>query len=128
MGQSQLLIIMLSVLLIGIAILVAVGFFRSGDVDANKKAMINSMNQIAHQAVQYFARPTPLGGGNHSFVGFELPSKFASDLNGRYSAVVLGPTSIQISGVSLRDSNNTMTAQIDSEGKAGNWTFTGDFH
>ena len=62
MGQSRSLIIAISVLIIGIAILAAVSFFQSGDVEANKKAMINDVNQIAHLAVRYYSRPLSLGG------------------------------------------------------------------
>ena len=127
MGQSQLLIIAISVLIIGIAILAGVGYFRSSDTDANKKAMINDVNQVAHLAVRYYSRPASLGGGNHSFTGFEIPSKFQSDLNGRYSALVVSPNVLQITAISARDSNNTIVTEIDTNGEPSNWTFSGDF-
>jgi hypothetical protein len=127
MGQSQVLVIAVSVLIIGIAILAAVGYFRSHDVAANKHAMINDVNQIAHLSVRYYARPVSLQGGGHSFIGFDVPSNSRSNLNGVYSARVISPTDLEITGVSARDSNNTITAQIDTDGKASTWTFTGDF-
>lgn len=127
MGQRQLLIIAISVLIIGIAILAAVGYFRTGDVDANKKAMINDINQIAHLSVLYYSRPLALQGGNHSFVGFVIPDKFQSNLNGSYDATPIGASLLSITGKSKRDSSNTVTAQIDKDGKASSWTFTGDF-
>jgi hypothetical protein len=127
MGQSQLLIIAVSVLIIGIAILAAVGYFRTGDADANKKAMINDINQIAHLSVLYYSRPFALQGGNHSFVGFVIPDKFQSNLNGSYDATPISASLLSITGKSKRDSSNTVTAQIGTDGKAFNWTFTGDF-
>ncbi len=127
MGQSQLLIIAISVLVIGIAILAGTGFFQSDEVEINKKAMINDINHIAMAARRYYSRPYALGGGNFSYGGFVVPSTYQSNLNGRYSATVLTPKSLQIMGISGRDSSCTMIAKIDSYGKASNWTFTGDF-
>lgn len=127
MGQSQLLVIALSVLIIAIAILAAVGYFRSHDVEANKHAMINDVNRIAHLALRYYSRPVSLEGGGHSFIGFAVPSNSRSNLNGVYSALAISPTDLEITGVSARNSNNTITAQIDTDGKASAWIFTGDF-
>ncbi len=127
MGQSQLLIIAVSVLIIGIAILAGTGFFQSDDLEINKKAMINDVNHIAMAARRYYTRPYALGGGNFSYSGFVVPQTYRSNLNGTYSAVALNPKVLQITGVSARDSACTMVAQIDSYGKSSNWTFTGDF-
>ncbi len=127
MGQSQLLIIAISVLIIGIAILAGTGFFQSDDLEINKKAMINDINHIAMAARRYYSRPYALGGGNFTYNGFSVPLTYQSNLNGRYSSSVVGPKVLQITGVSARDSSCTMTAQIDSYGKSSNWTFTGDF-
>ncbi len=127
MGQSQLLIIAVSVLIIGFAILAGVGYFRSDDVQANKHAMINDVNQIAHLSVRFYARPKSLQGGDHSFVGFVLPDHFRSTLNGKYSTIVVSSNLLMVMAISARDSSNTMTAEVGPDGKAGAWTFTGDF-
>jgi hypothetical protein len=127
MGQSQMLIIAVSVLIIGIAILAGTGFFQADEVEINKKAMVNDVNHIAMQARRYYSRPFALGGGNYTYNGFAVPRTFRSNLNGSYSTVVLSPKVLQITGVSGRDSTCTMVAQIDSYGKVSNWTFTGDF-
>jgi hypothetical protein len=127
MGQSQLLIIAVCVLIIGVAIFAAAGTFQSSDITLNKKAMINDVNQIAHLAIRYYSRPGALGGGGHSFVGFVIPAKFQSNQNGTYSVTQLSPTGLQVRGVSVRASNNTMVAQIDTYGKVSSWTFAGDF-
>ena len=121
------LIIAISVLIIGIAILAGTGFFQSDEVEINKKAMINDINHIAQQARRYYSRPYALGGGNYTYNGYVVPLTFRSNLNGSYSVSVLTPKVLQINGVSGRDSTCTMAAQIDSYGKASNWSFTGDF-
>lgn len=127
MGQSQLLIIAISVLIIGIAILAGTGFFQSDEVEMNKKAMINDINHVAMNAVRYFRHISALGGGGYSYNGYTVPVAYQKNLNGKYSAIVLSPTVLQIRGVSARDTNDTIIAQIDTYGKASNWTFTGDF-
>ena len=116
MGQSQLLVIAVTVLVIGLAVVGAVYYFHSDEVASNKNAMINDINQIAHVSVRYFVRPVDLEGGGHSFIGFEIPNKFRSNLNGSYTAQVLSPFVLQITGTSSRDSNNTITTQIGTDG------------
>jgi hypothetical protein len=127
MGQSQLLIIAISVLIIGIAILAGAGFFSDDAVEANKKAMINDVNHIAMNATRYYRRIGALGGGSYSYMGYVLPRGYQSNLNGSYTATPISKEVLQIRGVSSNDSTDTMVAQIDTYGKASNWTFTGDF-
>lgn len=127
MGQSQLLIIAISILIIGIAILAGSGFFSDEEVDANKKAMINDMNHIAMNAGRYYRRIPALGGGGYSYMGYVLPYGYRSNLNGTYSTNPVSKDLMQIRGVSNRDTLDTIFAQIDQSGRASNWTFTGDF-
>ena len=127
MGQSQLLIIAISVLVIGIAIAGGAGMFQDEDVESNKKAMINDVNHIATNAVRYYRRIPALGGGGYNYTGYVLPAGYRSNLNGTYSTNAPGKDILQITGVSARDTNNTVAAQINTDGKASNWTFTGDF-
>ena len=127
MGQSQLLIIAISVLIIGIAILAGTGFFQSDDLELNRKAMVNDINHIASAARRYYTRPYALAGGNYTYNGFVVPRTYTTNLNGTYTATPVTPKVLQITGVSARDTTCTMSAQIDSYGKASNWTFTGDF-
>jgi hypothetical protein len=127
MGQSQILIIAISILIIGISILAGTGFFSDDEIEANKKAMINDVNHIAMNATRYYRRIGALGGGGYSYLGYALPGGYRSNLNGKYSVNPVSKSVLQIAGVSSRDTNNTMVAQIDTYGKASNWTFTGDF-
>ena len=127
MGQSQLLLIIIGVLIIGIILLAATGFFRSDELDANKNALVHDINQVAQLGLRYFARPLALGGGGHSYVGFQLPARFQSNSNGKYTATAPSPTMLEVTGISALDSSCSVTAQIDTYGKASNWTFTGDF-
>lgn len=127
MGQSQLLIIAVSVLIIGIAILAGSGFFQSEDLETAKKSMINDINHIAMNARRYYSRPGALAGGNFQYTGYVVPTKFRTTGNGVYDARVINSKVLEITGKWSRDTTASMTAQIDSYGKASNWTFNGDF-
>ena len=127
MGQSQLLIIAVSVLVIGIAILVGTGAFQSEDLEASKKAIINDMNYIASNARRYYARPASMAGGNNQYTGYVIPLRFKKNNNGVYSATAINPKVLQITGRWSRDTTASITAQIDAFGKASGWAYTGDF-
>jgi hypothetical protein len=127
LGQSQFLLIVVGVLIILLAIFAGSGLFKSSETDANRSAIVSDINQIAHLAARYYAKPSALNGGGHSYMGFELPNKFKADLNGQYRVSAMNATTLQIVGLSALDTDNTVTTHIDSYGKALNWSFTGDF-
>ncbi len=127
MGQTQFLVIIISVFIIGIAILAGAGFFDTGETDASKRAIVTDINQIAHIAIRYYTKPAALGGGGHSYVGFVVPGRLQTNLNGSYRAVALSPTALQIIALSNLDTSNAVIAQIDTYGKVAEWSFTGEF-
>ncbi len=67
MGQQQLLLIILGVIIVGIAIAVGLQLFQSGAVDSNQDAMINDMMNITAVSDQWRIRPTSMGGGGGYF-------------------------------------------------------------
>jgi hypothetical protein len=127
MGQQQLLLILLGILIIGVAIAAALGLFGSEEINANKQAMIHDMLNIASFAKRYYIRPVSMGGGSRSFVGFTIPAKVQSTPNGSYSVGSSSATDITLVGVSASHAENTMSVVLNSQGKLSSWTFTGDF-
>lgn len=85
MGQQQLLLIVLGVIVVGIAIVVGINLFQSGAVEANRNAVIADLYHVAHLAEAFHRRPTNFGGGGSSFVGFSIPPKNQTTENGTYS-------------------------------------------
>ena len=47
MGQQQLLLIILGVIIVGIAIAVGISMFSSGSVQANRDGIVNDLNNLA---------------------------------------------------------------------------------
>ncbi len=69
MGQQQLLLIILGVIIVGVAIAVGITMFRDNAVSSNKDAIANDLMHLAAKAKHFYKRPTSMGGGGHSFAG-----------------------------------------------------------
>ena len=85
MGQQQLLLIVLGVIIVGIAIAVGISMFKSSAVDANRSAVISDLTNLASKAQRYYRTPVELGGGGQNFRGFELSPLDTGNANGSYS-------------------------------------------
>ena len=127
MGQQQLLLIILGVIIVGIAIAVGLSLFSAQSIQSNKDAIINDLNNIAAQAYQYRIRPSSMAGGNGSYLGFKIPLKMASNANAVYTCT---PTSddVTFNATSAQNPANTVACSIDTDGKfTSNWQYTNDF-
>lgn len=86
MGQQQLLLIIVGVIIVGTAIAVALNQFIIGAESANREAIVNDISSIVGDAQGYFTRPTAIGGGNGSFTGYSLPDRLKETGNAIYDA------------------------------------------
>lgn len=127
MGQQQLLLIILGVIIVGIAIAVGLSLFSAQSIQSNKDAMINDLNNIAANAYQYKVRPSSMGGGQGSYVGYTIPSKMSTNENGTYVASGQSATAVTITATSSANTTNTIVTVCDSNGRLGSWTYAGDF-
>jgi type II secretory pathway pseudopilin PulG len=85
MGQNQLVLIILGVVIVGIAIVVGINFFTSNSGHADRDAVIADLRSLAITAQQYYKENNQV---NHSFDGWEIPEGSDSTGNGVYSADV----------------------------------------
>jgi hypothetical protein len=128
LGQQQIILVILGVIIIGLAMSVGLIMFSSGNVQANKDAMINDINNLAGNAFQFRIRPRTMGGGGcGTFAGWVIPKKMKSNENGSYSASGGGPTGVVISAKSADDSSNTIKANVGFDGRVTSMAFGGDF-
>ncbi len=88
MGQQQLLLIVIGVIIVGIAIVVGINLASASAQSANRDAVISDLNNIGAFAQQYYRKPTALGGGGNSFTGFTIPPSLVTTGNGTYTATV----------------------------------------
>lgn len=92
MGQQQLLLIVLGIIIVGIAIAVGVNMFQSSAVDTNRQAMISDLANLASKAQRYYRTPDQLGGGSQDFQGFYLHPVDTGNANGSYSVTTTAPS------------------------------------
>jgi len=88
MGQQQLLLIVLGVIIVGIAVVVGIKVFTASSAQANSDAVISDMTNLAAMAQQYYRKPGALGGGGNTFTEWKVPANLAKTANGTYSAEV----------------------------------------
>ncbi len=84
MGQQQLLLIVLGVILVGIAVAFGINLFRANAVDAKRNNVIEECVNLASMAQQYYMRPEAFGGGGRTFDNWKIPNQLAVTANGSY--------------------------------------------
>jgi Tfp pilus assembly protein PilE len=139
MGQQQLLLIILGVIVVGIAVAVGITMFQDNAVSANRDAVVNDLVNLAARAQQYYRRPTSLGGGQNSFSGLvadvtglrKLVNTNASpwvNANGSYRISVAGSdSSVWLEGLGNELGNNgTSKVKVTMEVRATRQSTTVD--
>ena len=126
MGQQQLLLIILGVIIVGIAIAVGISMFSSSSVQANKDALVNDLNNLAADAYQYKIRPSTMGGGAGSYAAYNIPTKLASNDNGSFTRSATA-TAVTFTATSTLYASSTVVAVCDSNGRLGSFTYAGQF-
>lgn len=72
MGQQQLLLLVLAVIIVGVSIVVGIGIFNKHAEKANIDMVVNELIEMASLAHQYYYKPTMMGGGDQKFTGITL--------------------------------------------------------
>lgn len=88
MGQQQLLLIVLGVIIVGIAVVVGINVFTASSVQANIDGLTADAVNLGSMAQQYYRKPTALGGGGNKFTGWTVPATLDTTGNGTYAATV----------------------------------------
>jgi hypothetical protein len=105
MGQQQLLLIILGVIIVGLAVLVGVSMFQDNAIDHNRSLVIADLKTLASKCQHYYSRPITLGGGGNSFVGLTADdsgigllagTEFTDNANGTYTVSSPGGTATQV--------------------------------
>jgi Tfp pilus assembly protein PilE len=90
MGQQQLLLIVLGVIIVGIAVVVGINVFTASAASSNRDAITADLANFASLSLEYFRKPKALGGGGNSFVGFTIPTTLATTANMSIAATATG--------------------------------------
>lgn len=105
MGQQQLLLIVLGVLIIGIAIIVGINLFSVSSAQSNRDTTISDLTNLASLAQRFYRRPVSSGGGGSTFTGWVIPSSVDTTVNGTYAAIVAAQT-VTLFATGIEKGNN----------------------
>ena len=78
MGQQQLLLIVLGVIIVGIAIVLGIQYFSVGAEEAAKDELVAHCLAVGSNAQQWYKKPVSMGGGGGDWTangGWTIPTK-----------------------------------------------------
>lgn len=124
MGQQQILLILLGVVVVGAAIVLGITLFGDNAVSANRDALTTDLAALAERAQLYYRKPRVYGGGGNSFTGLAIGnlSSKPKNANGHYLLTSVSTNKVVIDGVGVEKGSNgndlsvTMTVFSDSTG------------
>ena len=94
MGQQQLLLIVLGVIVVGIAVVVGINLFNANSVSANRDGVVSDLNNLGAMAQQHYKKPASMGGGANAFsnanggTAWTIPQQLDTTANGNYVPTV----------------------------------------
>lgn len=98
MGQQQLLMIILAIIIVGLAIAVSVQLFRSNAVESKRDILIEETTSLGTMAFQYYKKPKEMGGGGRSFIDWTIPPQMVQTFNGNFMTASITPDEVVITG------------------------------
>ena len=114
MGQQQLLLIVMAVIIVGIAIAVSIQLFRSNAIDSKRDILIEETTSIGLMALQYFKKPAEIGGGSQSFIGWTIPSQMVTTANGNFMTSMVAADQVIITGTGTEVVTGTDSIEVQT--------------
>ncbi len=105
MGQQQLLLIVLGIIIIGVAIIVGITLFTSNAIEVKRNNIINDCITLATMAQQHYKKPLSIGGGGNTFDGssggtkWTVPNSMVENADGRFYINEIKPQSVELIAV-----------------------------
>ena len=84
MGQQQLLLIILGLIIVGIAVVAGINLFTVNATEAKRNNIVNDLLHLASEAQKYYKTPSAVGGGSRSFIGWEIPGRLKTNADGEF--------------------------------------------
>ncbi len=106
MGQQQILLIVLGIIIVGIAIVVGLDNFQSKAVQANRDAVIIDLNYLASHAQAFYKKTKTYGGGEQSFIGYDIATQLKKNDNGTYSVLSTQQQKVIVEGIGVEKEGN----------------------
>jgi len=88
LGQQQLLLVALGIIIIGLGIVVGINVFAASAADSKRDSVTNELLHLGGMAQQYYKTPIAYGGGQRKFTNWEIPPTLKTTANGSYRVTV----------------------------------------
>lgn len=98
MGQQQLLLIVLGVIVVGLSIVVGVNLFQAQAIEQKRDEILNECILLAAEAQRHYRRPVVLAGGGNTFNGWDIPPEYAPTIAGTFTATMTSDQEVIITG------------------------------
>lgn len=122
MGQQQLLLLVLGIVIVGLAVVVGIQAFGENQKKANSDALVNDAIRIASDAQAWKLKPAAFGGGaaadgftgiTLTQLGYEVSNDEYSNLNGKFEFDGTPGTTLTIVGCDEQDGfDNQVTVTV----------------
>ncbi|MEJ2105151.1 MAG: hypothetical protein P8X47_11325 [Ignavibacteriaceae bacterium] len=114
MGQQQLLLIVLALIIVGIAIAISVQLFRSNAIEDKRDILIKETTGLAALAIQYYKKPAEMGGGGKSFLGWTIPPPMVKTFNGNFMTASISAKEVIITGTGSEVVTGTDSIKVET--------------
>ena len=116
MGQQQLLLLVLGIVIVGLAVVVGIQAFGENQKKANADALVNDGVRIASDAQAWRLKPAAFGGGaglllkdvTFTQLGYTATSGTYSNLNGSFVLAAAGTNGVKITGTGANSIGNVV--------------------
>ncbi len=101
MGQQQLLLLVLAVIIVGVSIVVGIGIFQKHAEMSNIDMVVNELIEMGSLAHQYYYKPSMMGGGDQKFTGLtlnDITGGKASPIGTQFQLTVVDSAKVTITG------------------------------
>ncbi len=116
MGQQQLLLLVLGIVIVGLAVVVGIQAFGENQKKANADALVNDGVRIASDAQAWVLKPQAFGGGDGATTGLDFNDLGYTNADGTYTnlngdyTMDATATDVLISGQSTANNNYVAVA------------------
>lgn len=83
MGQQQLLLIVLGIIVVGIAIVVGINMFSTSAREVNRDLVISVLTSLSTDVQAYYIKETQFGGGGGTYKGWQVPAELKRHESGK---------------------------------------------
>lgn len=114
MGQQQLLLIVLALIIVGVAIVIAIQLFSSNAAEQKRDILIKETTGLAALAIQYYKKPAEMGGGGKSFLGWTIPPTMVTTYNGNFMTASVTANQVIITGTGTEIVTGADSIQVET--------------